>query len=341
MGTPRFGLAFVDQPTEQLQGTYVQLAEDRGFESAWAVETRLLRDGVVPLASWATRTTDIELGTAMINPYTRTPTLMAQTIATLDEVSDDRTILGIGAANEMLIDEFHGEEFHRPLTRMRETIEVFRALMAGETVTYHGETVEVTDAQLDFEPPRADVPVYMGVTGPRMLKLSGATANGVVLNAFVSKGYIENAMELIEAGAQEADRDIPNIGMVPVYSLDADGARAKETVKPLLAEYVCNLPGLERARRNVGDPLLERTDVREDVMEPVSDAIEADGIEAAAEHVPDWLVDELAVAGTKSECMRSFEEYFDLGFDFLIPSLVGKNYGYAIDGVADHFGLDE
>lgn len=340
MGEPRFGLAFVHQPPEQRQGTYVQLAEDRGFDSAWAVETRLLRDGIVPLTSWATRTTDIELGTAMINPYTRTPTLMAQTFATLDEVSNNRTVLGIGAANELLIEEFHGEEFHRPLTRTRETIDVFRALMRGETVTYHGETVQVTDVQLDFEPPRSEVPVYMGVTGPRMLELAGAIADGVILNAFVSHGYIENAIERIEAGARDAGREVPDIGMVPVYSVDPESTPAKEAVKPLLAEYVCNLPGLETARRKVGDPLLEREDVREDVMEPVRETIESDGVGAAAEHVPDWLVDELAVAGSTPECMAKFEEYFDLGFDFLVPSLVGENYGYAIDSVADHFALD-
>ncbi|WP_254544745.1 LLM class flavin-dependent oxidoreductase [Halomarina pelagica] len=69
MSAKRFGIAFVDQPVEPRQGTYVRLAEDRGFESAWALESRLMRDGVAPLAAWASRTERIRLGTAMVNPY--------------------------------------------------------------------------------------------------------------------------------------------------------------------------------------------------------------------------------------------------------------------------------
>lgn len=341
MSNESFGIAFVHQPPEPTQGTYVRLAEDRGFDSAWAVETRLLRDAVAPMSSWATRTNDLTLGTAMINPFTRTPTLMAQTFATLDEVSDGRAVLGIGAANEMLIEDFHGEAFERPLTRTKETIEAFRELMTGEQVTYEGETVSIDGAQLDFEPPRADVPVYMGVTGPRMLKLAGAVADGVILNAFISEGYIENAMALVEEGAEEAGRDRPDVGMVPVFSIDADGAAAKAETKPLLAEYVCNLPGLEAARRKVGDPLLERDEVRQEVMEPVREATETAGIEAAAEHVPDWMVDELAAAGTERECMARLESWFDFGFDFLVPSFVGGNVGYGIDAIANHFDLDD
>lgn len=340
MADQRFGIAFVHQPPEPLQGTYVRLAEDRGFESAWALESRLMRDGITPLTSWATRTNRMQLGTAMINPFTRTPTLMAQTFATLDEISNERSILGIGAANQMLVEDFHGETFERPLTRTRETIEAFRELLTGDPVDYDGETVSIKGASLDFDPPRTEVPVYMGVTGPRMLRLAGAIADGVVLNAFVSEGYVENAMALIEEGAADAGRDRPDVGMVPVFSIDDDGHSAKETVKPLLAEYVCNLPGLEDARRNVGDPLLEREDVRTEIMDPVRESIESDGIEAAGEHIPDDFVPDLAAAGTPAECVERLDGYFDLGLDFLVPSFMGENYGYGIETIATHFDLE-
>ncbi|QLG60354.1 LLM class flavin-dependent oxidoreductase [Halorarum salinum] len=341
MAVDRFGIAFVHQPPEPRQGTYVRLAEDRGFESAWALETRLMRDGVTPLTAWAARTNRICLGTAMINPFTRTPTLMAQTFATLDEISNERSILGIGAANQMLVEDFHGEQFERPLTRTKETIEAFRQFLTGDRVDYDGETVSINGASLDFQPPRPNIPVYMGVTGPRMLRLAGAIADGVVLNAFVSEGYIKNAISLIEDGANEAGRDPPDVGMVPVFSIDADGHSAKETVKPLLAEYVCNLPGLEDARRKVGDPLFEREDVRSEIMEPVRETTETESIEVAAEHVPDDFVTELAAAGTPTECVERLDTYFDLGLDFLVPSLMGEHYGYGIETIADHFDLDD
>jgi len=340
MSEARFGIAFVEQPPEPTQGRYVQLAESRGFESAWALETRLMRDGIAPLAAWAARTDRIALGTAMINPFTRTPTLMAQTFATLDELSGNRSILGIGAANQMLVEAFHGESFELPLTRTKETVEAFRELMTGERVTYEGRTVSIDGAKLDFSPPRPDVPVYMGVTGPKMLKLAGAIADGVVLNAFISEGYHRNAIALIEEGAREAGRARPDVGAVPVFSIGSDEATAKAAVKPMLAEYVCNLPGLEQARRDVGDPLLERDDVTEDVMVPVREALETEGLGAAAEFVPDWLVDELAAAGTAATCLAKLEESFDYGLDFLVPSFLGGNVGYGIDRIAEHFDLD-
>jgi alkanesulfonate monooxygenase SsuD/methylene tetrahydromethanopterin reductase-like flavin-dependent oxidoreductase (luciferase family) len=68
--TRRFGIAFVHQPPEPTQGAYVKLTEDRGFDSAWAVETRLMRGGITPLTAWAAETESIDLGTAMVNPYT-------------------------------------------------------------------------------------------------------------------------------------------------------------------------------------------------------------------------------------------------------------------------------
>lgn len=339
MPARRFGIAFVHQPAEPAQGTYVRLAEDRGFESAWAVETRLMRDGIVPLAAWAARTERIRLGTAMINPYTRTPTLIAQTFASLDELSGNRSIFGIGAANQMLIEEFHGERFHRPLTRTKETIDAFRALLTGERVDYDGETITIEGAKLDFDPPRADVPVYMGVTGPKMLKLAGAIADGVVLNVFVTEGYVKNAIELIEEGAREAGRDRPDVGMVPAYSIDPDGSAARDVVKPMVAEYVCNLPGLENARRAVGDPFFDRSDVQEEVMAPVREVTATEGSAAAATHVPDWAVEELAAAGTAEECVEKLEAFFGYGLDFVIPSVMGGNVGYGIDAVADHFEL--
>lgn len=276
----------------------------------------------------------------MVNPYTRTPTLLAQTVATLDELSGNRTVLGIGAANQMLVEEFHGERFDRPLTRTRETIEAVRALLSGGRVDYHGETISIDGAMLDFPPPRSDVPVYMGVTGPKMLKLAGAIADGVVLNVFVSEGYVKNALDLIDEGAREASRERPDVGMVPAFSIDANGESAKAAVKPMVAEYVCNLPGLEQARRAVGDPFFDRDDVREEVMIPVRRATEAEGSASAAKHVPDWVVEELAAAGTAEECVTKLAEFFDYDLDFVVPSVMGGNVGYGIDVIADGFDLN-
>ncbi len=163
---------------------YVQYAEERGFESVWQAESRLVRDAIVPMAAYAAVTEKIKVGSGVINNWTRNIGLLAATFLTLDDLAPDRIICGIGAWWDPLAKNV-GIERRKPLTAMRETVEVLRRLLAMERVTYQGEFIQVTDIELDVVHGRREsrnVPIMIGATGDKMMELTGEIADEVVPN---------------------------------------------------------------------------------------------------------------------------------------------------------------
>ena len=166
----RVGLIFLDWPSLLEQVELSQYAEQKGFESVWVCETRLVRDAVTPLAAFATKTSRIKLATAVVNNWTRTSGLMAMTLATLQELSGGR-MMGIGSYWDPLAFN-QGIQRRKTLSAMREYVTMVRKLLNLETVTYEGEVVKVRDLRLDLghEVPRSlkEVPIYIGATGRRI-----------------------------------------------------------------------------------------------------------------------------------------------------------------------------
>src|SRR2546429_6557662 len=121
---------------------YAQLAEDAGFEAVWQAESRLVRDATVPLAAFGAVTERIKLGSGVVSMWVRNPAFLAATFSTLDDLAPGRVILGVGAWWDPLAKKV-GVSREKPLRAMREIVTAVRALLAGETVTYHGEVVEM------------------------------------------------------------------------------------------------------------------------------------------------------------------------------------------------------
>jgi 5,10-methylenetetrahydromethanopterin reductase len=180
-------LIFLDRPLLSEQVELARYAEERGFESVWVCETRLVRDAVTPLAAFAQVTDRIKLATGVVNNWTRSSGLMAMTLATLDELSGGRMMMGIGSYWDPLASN-QGIRRRKPLAAMREYVTVVRRLLAMETVTFEGEVVKVRNLRLDLGDgvPRSPkkVPIYIGATGPNMMELAGEIGDGVFHNFF-------------------------------------------------------------------------------------------------------------------------------------------------------------
>ncbi len=163
---------------------YARYAEAAGFEAVWQAESRLVRDAIVPMAAYAAVTERINVGSGVINNWTRNIGLLAATFLTLDDLACGRIICGIGAWWDPLARNV-GIERKKPLTAMKETVLILRRLLNMERVTFHGEFIQVEGIELDVvhgrrEPRR--VPIMIGATGDQMLELTGEIADGVVLN---------------------------------------------------------------------------------------------------------------------------------------------------------------
>lgn len=312
MGVERVALGLLGQPTVPEMMAMARSAEALGYESVWLTETRFTRDAVTTAAAVATATERVKIGTAVVNPFTRGAVLMAVTLATLDELAGGRMILGIGPGSPHILDK-QGFAFGRPLTRMREHIEVIQHLLTGERVTYEGSTVTVRDVQLDFAPRRPRIPIYLGVTGPKALELAGEIADGVMLNGWVSTAYTRRAIERVRAGATRAGRDAADVDVSAflAVSLDRDSATALNAVRPLVGTYLANFPNIA-----------QESGLPEETLEAVRAAHARGGRAAAAEEVADEVVRELACAGTPDECRALLKQRREAGVALPILGLV-------------------
>lgn len=153
-------------------------AERLGYHSVWVPET-WGRDAFLLLGAIAQRTDKIRLATGVVNIFSRSPAQLASAVATLNELSGGRAILGLGASGEKVIRDFHGIQFWRPVERMKESVEIIRLLLAGEKADHGGEIFRTKDFALNFR--AREAPIYVAALGPRMTELAGKMADGIIL----------------------------------------------------------------------------------------------------------------------------------------------------------------
>ena len=212
-----------------------RLAEANGYDTVWFADERFHREVYSSLALFAANTERVRLGPCVTDPYARHPALTAMAIATLDEISGGRAVLGIGAGISGFAEL--GIERRRPPRAMREAIELIRALLRGDEVDYPGEIIRFARGRLSFTPPRADIPVYVASNGPLGQRMAGAVADGVIMEACAN---IEEARALrsqVERGAIQAGRDPRSIKLVTRLNacIAADGRAARDALRPATA----------------------------------------------------------------------------------------------------------
>ena len=307
---------------------YVQYAEQKGFEAVWQADSRLVREATVPMAAFAASTRTIKVGSGVLDMWTRNPARLAATFSTLDDLAPGRILCGLGAWWEPLAGKV-GVDRRRPLRAMREVVEVVRALLADQNVTYNGDYVQLEDVELDYvhQPRRPkDVPIYIGATGMKMMELTGEIADGVVLNYLVSPDYNRRAMDALAEGAARAGRTADDLDrpQLVVCSLAEDRAEALDAARLLVTQYLGQQPHI-MAASGVPDSLLEQ--VNAVLTWPAT----MEQVEAASKLVPDHIVQMLCAAGTAEECREKVDEYVANGATCPILYPLGPDVRAMID----------
>jgi 5,10-methylenetetrahydromethanopterin reductase len=307
---------------------YVRYAEAKGFEAVWQAESRLVRDAIVPMAAYAAVSERIRIGSGVINNWTRNIGLLAATFLTLDDLAPNRMICGLGAWWDPLARNV-GIDRAKPLTAMRETVEVLRRLLNMERVTYHGEFIYVDGIELDVvhgrrEPRR--VPIMIGATGLKMMEMTGEIADGVVLNYCVPPEYNDDALEQLERGARKAGRTLDEIDrpQLIVCSVDLDREKAIDTTRALLAQYLAQQPHIAKA-----------SGVSPDVVEKIQSILGWPAthaqIQSAKHLVPEDLIHRITASGTPAEARAKVQEYVKRGCTSPILYPVGGDVKLLID----------
>lgn len=310
---------------------YVQYAEDRGFEAVWQAESRLVRDAIVPMAAYAAVTERIHVGSGVINNWTRNIGLLAATFLTLDDLAPGRVICGLGAWWDPLAKNV-GIDRRKPLTAMRETVEVLRRLLNMERVTFHGEFHHVDEIELDVvhgrREPR-DVKIMIGATGPKMMELTGEISDGAVLNYCVPPEYNDMALERLEIGANRAGRTLEDIDrpQLVVCSVDHDHDKAIDYTRELLTQYLAQQPHIAKASG-------VSMDVVGEIQSILGWPATHEQIQSAKHLVPEELIHKITASGTPDEARAKVQEYIDHGATCPILYPVGGDFRLLIDTFA-------
>src|SRR5512132_917661 len=210
------------------------LAETAGYDDFWLADERFFREVYGCLALCALRTARIRLGPCVTDPYSRHPALTAMAIATLDEISGRRALLGIGAG----VSGFRelGVDASRSAVAIREAVQLIRALLAGETVTVKGREVSFTDGRLDFTPARADLPIFVASQRAGGCRVAGRVADGAVMQGALAEPLVRFLRETVHGAAREAGRDPAGVDLVARLNvcIHDDRRVARDTMRPTL-----------------------------------------------------------------------------------------------------------
>ncbi|WP_225823913.1 LLM class flavin-dependent oxidoreductase [Streptomyces naphthomycinicus] len=220
---------------------FVLEAEKLGLDICWMAEA-WGSDAPSPLGYLAARTHRMLLGSGVIQLATRSPVTIAQTAMTLAQLSEGRFLLGLGASGPQVIEGLHGIPFSRPLTRMRETVEIVRAAFTGEKIAYRGRQFAIPLPDGEGRPMRlslaaVSVPVYLATLSPKMLELTGELADGWLGTSFVPEGagayFTHLDTGLARAGRTRAQLDVCQGAEINIVADEGDlagivGSRKRE-----------------------------------------------------------------------------------------------------------------
>ncbi len=310
MSQDRVALYLQDAHSLQEGIKLVQYAEEKGFEAVWQAESRLVRDAIVPMAAFAATTSRIKVASGVTNNWTRNIGLLAATFLTLDDLAPDRIICGIGAWWDPLATKV-GINRRKPLSAMRETIDVMRRLLNMERVTFHGEFHYVDDIMLDVVHGRREprnVPIYIGATGMKMMEMAGEIADGVCMNYLVNPKYNLEALDALEKGAKLSGRTLDDIDrpQLMICSVDHDRNKALDKARKMMTQYLGQQPHLMKAS-GVSQELLD--EIHQVLTWPATD----EEIESAMHLVPDDVVQMCTASGSPEEVKAKVREYIDNG----------------------------
>jgi 5,10-methylenetetrahydromethanopterin reductase len=290
---------------------WMREAERSGYEMGFFSETiELNRDSVSALATFALATEEMTLGCTQIVRL-RSPLVMAQTLASLDELSGGRMMLSPGACTRTHAIR-NGLEHVSPPKALREYVEAIRLILTGERVSYRGEVVDFTDVQLGWTPVRTEIPMCLPATSATGLRLAGQIGDGVVLNAICSPEYTRNALAIIREAAEGAGRDWSKFEVTQLIncSVEDDHDTAVQAIKWEVASKFdpIQLPFIAGPKMRVGEPYIHAEDIPR-----FEEAWQRGGKEALIAAVPDSYVEGMTASGTPDEVVARVQQYREAG----------------------------
>jgi alkanesulfonate monooxygenase SsuD/methylene tetrahydromethanopterin reductase-like flavin-dependent oxidoreductase (luciferase family) len=293
----------------ELIGSSASLAEELGFSELWIPEDYWFLGSVACLVRALAATDSIPVGVGVMSALVRHPAVAAMEIGCAERMFPGRVRLGVGLGVPPIMAQM-GLNATAQLATVGEGVHMLRALLAGDECDAVGGRFEARNVRLTHVP-KSVPPIYTGVLGPNLLRLSGEVADGTVVSAMSSPAYVRWLKARVEEGVRRrtggdsAPHRLPTYAM---YCLDSDQEAARAAVRPLVAHYLSVA---------ASSPLVSVNDFAADVL----DMCKRGGADAAgliAREMPDAWLDELTVAGDAETCSARIDRLLDAGADSVV-----------------------
>jgi 5,10-methylenetetrahydromethanopterin reductase len=296
-----------DEPTGRLVDL-AQRAEAAGLDRFGVSDWRFYQDCFVVMTACLQATTTLEVESLVTDPYVRHPGLTAAALATMDELSNGRAIMGIGGGLEQ--PAYWADSRPHPLQAVRETIEICRGMWRGEEVNLEGRVLRVRGAKLQFVAPRPNLRVLLAARGTRMLELAGELADIVHLASFfVNVDHHHENLAAVQRGAARAGRATGSfeIDISMPCSIFPDRGAARLAARRPAAQGILWTAAAERYSRDRKDWVRPKQfRVPEEIVEELSTRwdfwTQPQFSRELANLITDEILDEFALAGTAEEC---------------------------------------
>lgn len=290
-------------PPEQIAPT-AALAEELGYTELLVAEDYFCGGGfsVAIAALSATRRIPVTLG--IVSALSRHPAVLAMEIAAVSRLFPGRFRPGISLGLPSWVRQM-GYNPAAPATVVRECVTSVRTLLSGEELTATGQYFSSSAIKLTH-PPKEAVPLYLGVSGPKLLRVSGKYAEGTLVNLTATPAFVRWAREQVALGRKSAGRTDPHcFPVIALYSVDRDGARAKEAMRGVLSFILAAL----------GPTAI--TDLY-GISEQLAQMIARGGADAVAHEMPQAWIEDMTIAGTPEECAAKMRAFLNAGADALL-----------------------
>lgn len=297
-----------------------QEAERCGFPRLWLAENYYTRSISVMATAACLATQRIDIGLGVVNPYTRLAPLIAMETATLDELSGGRVTLALGAGKTPSLPL--GIDQSKSITTLRESMEICRRLLAGERLGYDGAVHRIAPGavQLAVRPPRgAAIPIYLGVMGPKGLRLAGEKADGAFLSVFTSPAFARDARRHVEEGLRAAGRSDAGFyfGTYAVFAVDRDRQAARDLVRPSVADYIGRRTTAHEHLIVAGIDAERASEIRTRIKAAFARGDDGEAIRL----VPDDFCDRVTICGTPEDCCGALAALAEAGLRSVAPYL--------------------
>jgi F420-dependent oxidoreductase-like protein len=292
---------------------FVQAADRLGYDVLWIAEVYGW-DAFTVLTDIACHTERIKLGTGIINVFSRSPALIAQSAASLDHISGGRFILGLGTSGHQVIEGWHGVKFERGVRRLRETAEIVRTILKRERVTFEGEIFQLgMGLKLITHPVRDQIPIYLATLTPAGIALAGEIADGWIPVFFSPRHWETVLRPSLAKGAERAGRSLDELSIC-VYQtvvVTDDVEDGRDTMRPLLALYI---GGMGSREKNYYNELFRRYGFEAEARRVQDLYLERRRDEAMAALTAE-MIDLVTIIGPVEECRRRLAELEQVGVD--------------------------